>query len=213
MRKSKIKILKASTKYFHCHLSTNPDSYLELVKMKDISFDNFKITKDWQIRDERIKTKELYVKIIKELYVKNVLNYENAKKIKSQKYFKEDYRKALDFINSKHNQTRINVDSSLVNLVFDNQKPNLVLTLKKQINDIDDTKLLLDEMKKICLDLGLFDSSTKKGCHVCVDFRKRKLINNTGYIAFSVDEYCKIVPYPREFLNNFETIQPYYLLT
>jgi hypothetical protein len=204
MRKSKIKILKASTKYFHCHLSTNPDSYLELVKMKDISFDNFKITKNWKIRDDRIN--------IKELYVQNVLNYQNAKIIDSQKYFNEDYRKALDFINSKHNQTRINVDSSLVNLVFDNQKPNLVLTLKKQINDIDDTKLLLDEMKKICLDLGLFDSSTKKGCHVCVDFRKRKLINNTGYIAFSVDEYCKIVPDPREFSNNFQRIKSSYCL-
>jgi hypothetical protein len=202
--KSKIIILKASTKYFHCHLSTNPDSYLKLVKMKDISFDNFKITKNWKIRDVRID--------IKELYVQNVLNYQNAKIIDSQKYFNEDYRKALDFINNKHNQTRINADSSLVNFVFDNQKPNLVLTNKKQIIDINDTKVLLNQMKKICLDLGMFDSSTKKGCHVCVDFRKRQFINNTGYIAFSVDEYCKIVPNPQEFLNNFQRIKSSYCL-
>jgi hypothetical protein len=172
--------------------------------MKNISFDNFSITKNWKIRDERIN--------IKELYVQNVLNYENAKLIESQSFFQHDYTKALDFIKSRSIRKKINTDDSLVNVVFDNRKPKLVLSLKRESDNLNDTKILINQMKKICLELGFFDPNTRKGCHVCVDFKKTQLSNNTGYLAFSIDEYCKIVPNPQEFLKNFLEIQSNYCL-
>jgi len=87
-------------------LCTNENVYLPLVKSKDISFDNFKITKNWKIRDEMIN--------MKDLYVQNVLNYQKAKLDDSQKYIQQDRTKALVFVNSTNNQ-RINIDNSILN--------------------------------------------------------------------------------------------------
>ena len=195
---------------FHCHLCVALPDYLRVFNQINPRLENFTPTSNWVA-----KSPDSNYKTMKEVYIKNVLDFKKQAIETSFKYKQRE----LELIQIKKSSSRSNSSSSIsVNndyeLSFDFSEPKLKFSNKRQkeiahLNRLDSNEKLLHEMCQFALNQGLFRKDN--GCHICVNLNTSEI--SSGYLHVSADSYFCMHPFPEIFLKNFQNLDEYIIQT
>jgi hypothetical protein len=182
---------------------------------QNISIENFRPTKCWQIKTaHRQQTKRA-------LYIENVKNHEITGRQSANKYKIQE----IATISMNKNTRKIEVAHPIVDhnsniieegvlLNFDKSEPKINFELSKATsckceNDIDEYILLLEKMLNFAGELKLFDANN--GSHLCINLRSTQ--TKTGYLHTRADIVYDIHPDKENFLVNFKKNSNYFIST
>lgn len=188
----------ASAKHFHAHLCLSTDLYLRLFNEKNLHINEMSSSKNWNM--------DLPSSDLKDLYIKNVINYNVSNHENSMKYKKKEI---ISIKSSQANKVpKISryiipfYNKSNMKIEYDSHIPKISINLKKNVKDkwniesvkFETLKSLIDYSKKN----GYFEKNN--GSHVCLKMYQ----NVEGYLRISADRYYDLHPLPDSFLKNFE---------
>lgn len=185
------------SKAFHAHLCVDLDEYKRVLDETNPDYTKFRPTGNWKIRDGGS---------IREIYFKNLENYEPLTRNKSQKYKKDD----LEVIKNNATKSQRFDLTNFTNLDF-----TFLNEPKLRINSNSDADYLND-LCNIAESLGLFDRSIKNnGCHICISYESNSATVRSGYLLLAADFFYNILPtnHRETFLKNFERNNQFYIDT
>ena len=162
--------------------------------------EKFKPTKCWKIHG---------IESIKNLYIKNVINYKKLA-LQSSTYYKIG---ELNIIKSgMASKIKISFKSETFDYTFDLKEPKIHFKLKHSIqmnNPIEDKVKLIKTMVQFATVNGFFSKTS--GAHICLNLQSQDQVE--GYLRLSIDKFYQVHPLPEIFLKNFQKINEYIILT
>jgi len=167
---------------------------------KNLSSWNFKVSKNWN--------QNLPSSGLKDLYIKNVLNFKIKNSMERSRYKIED----LKLIEAHDRKQLFDMSSpsmaicreTQVEIIFDMSVPKIKFNLKKECKETFDMKSdLLRYMVEFAEKNGHF---SEFGSHICL-----KMGNEfEAYIRIAADKFYALHPHRDSFLTNFRNADDYF---
>lgn len=184
----------ASAHHFHGHISIDVGLYLRLLEEKNLDVQDFAVSKNW---NQKLKNTG-----IKDLYVKNVVNYTSKNNAISKEYQEEELEIIKNFDKSKIVLKYIMpfLNKHSVELVYDDKMPILRFVPKEKFRTGGrDMKVL---MLRTLVDYANKNEYFEKsgGSHICL----RMGGEFEAFLRIRADKFYLIHPQRDQFLENFE---------